>query len=85
MILSLYFACFLTVDERIGRINGILLSPGKGNLAREMAQVRASTLRRALLPRTGGGSTRLPPETHQFLYNGTLSIPERFGATTSDS
>ena len=42
MVLSLYFACFLMVDEEIGRINGILSCLGKGDLDRVMVQVRAS-------------------------------------------
>lgn len=47
MIFSLYFACFLTVDEEIGRINGILAFLGKGNLARAMVPLHLAPANRA--------------------------------------
>ena len=49
MILSLYFACLLRVDEEMGRINGIFSFSGKG--CQTLLGVRAVFRGRFLRPR----------------------------------
>ena len=49
----------------MGIIKGVLSFPSKGNLARKMAQVRASTVRSSAATEDGCGRYQLPPETRR--------------------